>query len=130
MNSARLTLAFLISPLIAPIAALVTFSFDLARIPTSRVVLGAFVQYGALAYVVALVFGLPMFLWLRSSRWRGKWAASLSGATIGLLIAVVLFALVPGWTGKDLVVGYSLYAGVGAVCGLVFWLISFGVTSD
>ena len=62
MNSARLTLAFLISPLIAPIAALVTFSFDLARIPTSRVVLGAFVQYGALAYVVALVFGLPMFL--------------------------------------------------------------------
>ncbi len=49
---------------------------------------------------------------------------------MGLFIAIMLFALVPGWTLRDLVVGYSSYALLGAICGLAFWLISFRIESD
>ncbi len=77
MNSRRIALAFLIAPLIIPIAALVAYSFPFTEIPSFRAVLGGLIQYGGLAYLVAVVFGIPTFLCLRASRWRGKWAASL-----------------------------------------------------
>ena len=49
---------------------------------------------------------------------------------MGLFIAIILSALVPGWTIKDLAIGYSSYALVGAISGLAFWLISFGIEAE
>ncbi|HEY0407627.1 MAG TPA: hypothetical protein VGC89_17975 [Pyrinomonadaceae bacterium] len=46
------------------------------------------------------------------------------------MFIAILFALVPGWTVKDLVIGYSTYALLGAICGLTFWLISFGIEAE
>jgi ABC-type spermidine/putrescine transport system permease subunit II len=126
MNSARIGLAFLVSPLIAPIAAIATYSLNAGRIPPFRAAFAALLQYGGLAYLATVVLGIPAFFWLRSSRWRGKLVASLCGAAMGFIIAIILFGLVPGWTVRDLVVGYSAYALVGAICALTFWLVSYG----
>ena len=128
MNKRRVALAFLIAPLITPLTVLIGGSVYFG-VPPLKNVLTIFLHYGVFAYLVTAVFVAPVFFLLRTSRWRGKLGALLCGAAIWLVCGNVLLAFVPGARTGDFVKAGIFYAVVGALSGLVFWIISFGTKS-
>ncbi|HEU0144297.1 MAG TPA: hypothetical protein VFQ47_05890 [Nitrososphaera sp.] len=124
MSNYRTGFAFLIAPLVSPLAVLLIYGFKIGAFPSLQVFFGAFIYYGSLAYIGTAVFGLPVFLLLRSSWLAGKLLALASGGSIGFAVGFVLFALAPGFTAEEIIEGYLTYTLTGALTGVVFWVIA------
>ena len=122
----RVVLAFLIAPLVVPVAGLLLYAAHAGAFPPVYAARGILKYSGLIAYTVTAIFGAPAYLLLRSSRFGGKLTASLYGGIIGLAISVILFALFPGFFIRDNTEGYIVYALTGAVTGLAFWVIASG----
>jgi hypothetical protein len=126
MGLLRTVLAYLLVPLICPLAQVLVTAFHRGGLPPSFAVRNAFRYLGVIAYVMTAVFGVPAFLLLRHSRLGGKLAAAVCGGLIALAAAVTLFELVPFFFTVNNVEGYITWALTGAVSGLAFWLIAGG----
>src|SRR5688572_16162536 len=82
------------------------------------------------AYPIALIFGLPMFLLFRRQGWFRWWQAVL-GCTICALPFIALYLLIAA---PEHVSTYGLrnslaFLGFGAVVGVIFWAIGIAGNS-
>jgi hypothetical protein len=126
MGLLRTVLAFLVTPLISPLAGMLVYAFHSGGLPPAYAVRSSFKYYGVIAYVATAVFGLPALLLLRRSRLGGKLSAVVCGGLIALATAFALFELVPLFFTANNIEGYLTWSLTGAVSGLVFWLIAAG----
>jgi uncharacterized protein with PQ loop repeat len=130
----RLVIAFLVAPFAAPVL-LIPYIRSMTTTPTWFVF--ALIISTIVTYVGVFIFGVPVYLALRSRNWTALWIACLLGAAIGVvmwLIFSVAFALVldEGMAGVRLALTDSgalkgvIWPGavVGAVVGAAFWLIA------
>lgn len=130
MRFLRTVLAYLVTPLISPLAEILVVAFHRGALPPPFAVHRSFRYYGVLSYVMTAVLGVPAFLLLRRSRLGGKLSAAVCGGLIALITAVALFELVPLFFTTNNVEGYLTWSLTGAVSGLVFWLIAGGRKSN
>ena len=126
MGFLKIVLAFLITPLISPLAGMLVHAFHRGGLPPAFAIRSSFRYYGVLAYVVTAGLGIPAFLLLRRSRFGGKLSAAVCGGFIALAISYALFDLVPLFFTTNNVEGYITWSLTGAVSGLVFWVIAAG----
>lgn len=112
---ARIGLGFLIAPVAAAVAVtLVVAPFQHDPMPLP----GFPIAVTVVAYVVALVFGVPAFLMTRAWHVRSYVAYSAVGASIGLLAAALFWFLVA----DPVLAGATVIGGLAATS--VFWLIT------
>ena len=116
----RVALAFVVSPAIGLLILDVLLSWDSGRVT------GLFAGGGAIfAYPSALLFGVPLFIYLRRINMLGWWSASLGGVMAGVPAWLVLIVLGYGTKNalKDSASGLFMVTLVGAVSGCAFWVI-------
>jgi hypothetical protein len=126
MGFLRTVSAFLVTPLLSPLAAMLVYALHSGGLPTAFITRRSFRYYGVLAYVVTAVFGIPAYLLLRRLSFGGKLSAAACGGVIALAAGAALFELVPLFFTANNVEGYITWSLTGAVSGLVFWLIAGG----
>lgn len=68
----------------------------------------------------ATAVGIPVFLWFRRRGWLRWWQAVAGGVGIGLLSALPFAVRDPGF----LAFAVPAFANIGAVHGLLFWLLA------
>jgi len=68
----------------------------------------------------ATAVGIPVFLWFRRRRWLRWWQSVAGGVGIGLLSALPFAFRDPGF----LAFALPVFANIGAVHGLLFWLLA------
>jgi hypothetical protein len=124
MGFLRIVLAYIVTPLISPFSGMLVYALHHGGLPPPFAVHSSFRYYGVLAYVMTAVFGVPVFLLLRRSRFGGKLSAAVCGGLIALATALALFELVPLFFTVNNIEGYITWSLTGAVSGLVFWLIA------
>jgi hypothetical protein len=124
MSRHRTALAFIVVPLISPIIGLVAYGVHTSALPSFAVVRRLFLFFGALAYFLTAVFGLPAFLLLRGTFLGGKLVALIWGGLIGFITSLILFAIAPGFFISNPIEGYITYSLTGALSGLLFWMIA------
>ncbi|HYH10213.1 MAG TPA: hypothetical protein VEK11_24405 [Thermoanaerobaculia bacterium] len=120
----RVLAAIVVAPLAAP--AVVALAIIAAEPRGSGVAAGLTVgMFTALfAYAATIVFGVPMYVWLRHSRIRLRTAAGL-GAAIGLLVFSLYSVLVRPTPGLlRLAVFFATSAVAGAASASTFFLIA------
>jgi hypothetical protein len=128
----RRSTAFFVAPLTSVLMS-VPYLYH-APFPWSVVgfVLVLIVSYGGMIAV-----GIPAYLFLRSRHWLSLWVAVIVGFIAGgimIFIFAALFALLLGEGGRGMIAGIAdgsmvkdiLWPGgpMGAVTGVVFWLIA------
>lgn len=76
------------------------------------------------AYVMALCFGLPLYIMARNHCWANFWSLSFGAAAIAMLPTLVtLLFMYDSWeAGRDWKV-HGLFAFTGFVVGAAFWCI-------
>jgi len=113
--------------LVAPLAAIaVLFLNDLIGGRQAGFPVVTIVGFGVIAYLVAAfltaALGIPIFLVLRHVNLVRWWSALLSGAAIGVLVALAFGAVHDG-------VAIIVMSAAGAASAFVFWLIVAPVTT-
>lgn len=110
---ARVVAAFLLAP---PAGVL------LVGVVTQTVELGLL---GAMtAYPLALVFGVPMFFFLRRRGWLRWWQLTLGGAACAVpFIALYLFLSEPAYLPDAALVDSLYLLACGAAIGMAFWAL-------
>ena len=114
----RILLGFVIAPLVVPICYFVYTAITERNQGASEFV-GTLVNYGAYAYLFALVLGLPAFWLVRRNGYTGLWTYALAAGVIGL-VGSGLMSLI-GLKVAGVLVGTVS----GVVAGIVFYLIAF-----
>ena len=118
MPISRVAAAFLLAPAVAPLGvALLSLVPSLAGIWVLAVGVAAF------TYGTTVIAGIPAYSLLRYFNCVSWWHFTLGGAVLGILPALV-FGFPTSLQGM-LVLGPD-YLAIGAVTGLVFWIIAFG----
>src|SRR5262249_43256317 len=87
MTRARTIAAFLIAPLMTPIAIM---AYDLSRhvLLDLQQVPFYFLAYGVFAYGATIIFGIPTLLLYRWLRWTNAILFVIGGALVGLLVSM------------------------------------------
>ncbi len=119
----RLVTGFLVAPAV-PLALGAVYS-ALAGVNA----LGAAAMFVVYAYPIALVIGIPAFLWFRRNGWLQWWQVTAAGAAIGAMLPLSLTIV---WVSRD---GFDPGAVVfvmdgvvlGALCAFVFWLVGLRI---
>jgi hypothetical protein len=128
MKCKRIILAFLVSPLIAPLTFLFAFIFRSSPPPSASGLPVIFALYAPFAYAATAVLGIPMFFVFRALRWTNVLAYILGGALMGLVTSSVVFGLLINWT---VGVGVFVWCAVaGAWSASVFWLVVYGFQGE
>jgi hypothetical protein len=108
----RLVAAFVLAPLVGLLViGAITQTLELGRLAA------------IVAYPIALVFGVPAFLFLRRRGWLRWWQVTLGGAACAVpFMAIYLFMSEPD--AADAAFLDSLYLlACGAAIGLAFWAL-------
>jgi len=133
-----LTTGFIIAPLFGPVAAVFLillfgnnpdYHFELhSFIKEIPGILFLFLLFGApIAYLVAGLVGIPLFLVCRRYKLINVWSVTLGGAVTAVLPLLILHLYHghmyedPAKSAADL---YLFISGCGFIVGIVFWLIS------
>ena len=121
----RLVAAFLLAPLV-PAVLYSSISWMLISLSggISEFFVTAFVVYLAAAWGT-LLLALPVFLALKRFNLARWWSALGVGAALGLLYTLLIGANSPS---APLLRGYCSFPVIGAMSGLVFWLVHRPVT--
>jgi hypothetical protein len=115
----RTALAFLVATLLPAVVFALLTPVGGGSINTDiRSVLGLTFTFFFFSFGAAVLFGIPLFLLLLRLKLVRWWSALVSGAIVGLLVAVIV-RLPNGLDPKDLAVDVPL----GALAAVVFWLI-------
>ncbi len=116
----RLLLAFLISPLLVPlaiyVATLMAYGVDAYNTENTLITMVNSIWY---TYVLVLIFGAPSLYLLKKKQADTVLYLSLTGAAIGLLSAV-LMSILSGSFNEAL---YFLFGSSGLAFGALFWFI-------
>ena len=91
MSPARVTFAFLLSPLATPLTFIAFARVEGTYQPEQF--LGYVRFIGFFAYLAAMFFGMPAFLLFRALGWTSVFSHALGGAAIGFLVSAFLFGL-------------------------------------
>ena len=89
----RTIVAFLVAPLVVPV------SFWIVQALTDSVgfrldsLVGAMLNYGAYAYLIAALLGLPAYLMFCRKKWVAFWQYAFGGAILGVVPAVAIATL-------------------------------------
>ena len=117
----RTILGFIIAPLTVPICSILwgVMSLMILKEPrTPYIAIG--ISVGAYGYIVAIVCGVPTYLFYQSLKFESLWQYLLGGFVLGLIPAIIFSAvfdkIMP-------VYSYLNLAGTGTVSAMVFWLI-------
>ena len=127
-HAMRVTLGFLIAPLTA--ALLVTAHFNYLRRHVDAALpfgygIGDVVLAYVFALVLALIFGLPAYLYLRHRVRITARASAIAGGIIGLILTVLVGIPSMGYINIGiLAANLLLYMLIGTATGFTFWLIA------
>ena len=114
--------AFLVAPLVASLSLSIAGSIGgFERDALSILTWGLLLYFPAAG--LSLVFAVPVFLALLKLRVVRWWSTMLAGSAVGVFVVFVtnpagFLAMLKAKPGE-----VSLWGGIGALCGLVFWLI-------
>lgn len=76
------------------------------------------------AYPIALVFGVPTFLFLRRRGWLRWWQVTLAGTACAVpFIAIYLFMSEPDYIANAAFVDSLYLLACGAAIGMAFWAL-------
>jgi hypothetical protein len=130
MNYIRLYLAFLVSPLVLPLAIIV---YGMLHNPFHKDIIVGIITLTPLYYFAALIFGVPMFFLYRALGWENVFAYILGGVIIGSVSAFLFFSLLDYWGQSNAKPELGVLSGmaiVGGLSALVAWLFLYGFKSD
>jgi predicted membrane protein len=116
----RCYLAFMVAPLIIPLAIWIALKEDqnVSTVMTIATIAG---------YVGTIIFGFPAYMLMRYSRMTSFVFAPIAGAALGFLVCLMALALFTGaidTASPDNLFIMQWSAGLGALEGLVLWLIA------
>jgi hypothetical protein len=130
----RQLIAFLIAPLIVPI---LLFPYLSSRSSNPNFIAFIVIVTIVFAYVGMIIFGLPMYLFLRRHRWTSFWIAPSLGFLVGAVVWMIfsiVFVLALGegisrirlaLSDPPMLKGMVWPGGVlGASVGVLFWTIA------
>jgi hypothetical protein len=115
----RVIAGFLIAPAIGLLVLGALLSWPELRLLVVIEVFGAMI-----AYPSAIMFGLPLFLWLRRKHLLRWWSTIIAGALAGVPAWILLLTLGIGSKQASDILGLlGMVTLVGAVSGGVFWIV-------
>jgi hypothetical protein len=122
--------ALLVAPLAAPIVMSVVVGFRGVPEGTPGGFIGALfliTTFGAMpAYIVELVFFLPIFLLLRKLQLVALWSLTCCGAVVGMFPNLLMWFLDnPYRDASDALDVFSVFAVCGFVAGAMFWGVAY-----
>jgi hypothetical protein len=130
MSYIRLYLAYLVSPLVLPLAIIV---YGMLYNPFHKDMIIGIITLTPLYYFAALVFGVPMFFLYRALRWENVFVYILGGAIIGSVSTLLFLGLLDYWgqsNAKPELGALVMMSFIGGLSGLVAWLFLYGFKSD
>ena len=121
LNQIRLLLAYLLSPLVVPVAIYIAslMAYGIDAYSSDKVLTTTFSSIWY-TYILVLIFGAPSLYVLKLKEADSLLNLTLTGATIGLLSA----GLMSVFGGSFQLVLYFLFVGSGALLGALFWFIA------
>lgn len=126
-DAIRVPVAFLVAPLGAPVTmGLAVLSDNPGSLFQHPEVLAIYVGVtGAAAYVITLLFGLPLFLILRKGRWTSFWIAPVAGCIVPFVALLIFLASPALLSGPPPPTSWVLLIALcGATVGTILWLIA------
>ncbi len=122
MKPLRILLAFILAPLAAPVLFLLESLLIHRWLPNAwtegwTIVFMHFYLVTPVAYIGAIVFGIPTWFLLRRKGWTGGIAFGMAGGCIGLVMVLMIKITWPAMIG--LWSAYPLSAILGALCAVV-----------
>lgn len=120
MRLLRPILGFVIAPAVVPLA-MDTYELIVSP-PEDAFFLLALRFYARYAYGVALLFGVPLYLYLSWRGLDGWWHYALAGLALGSLPAIIALPPVGHWRLVQLFMAVG--APIGLIAALSFWVIA------
>jgi hypothetical protein len=126
MNWMKLFVASLVSPLVIPAAWIVAGIYW--GVSFGEIISGIFFVYVPGAFVIAILFGTPMFLLFRAFRIKALFAYMLGGFTIALLTALLIERLFG--SGSIELSEITFWTTAWVLSASVFWLFFHRLNSE
>jgi len=117
----RTIVGFFVAPVVGvALATLIVFGREIYAVWSTYLLAGS-----VIAYASALLFGLPSYLVMRRRRMLKWWQISLAGGVCSLPYWLISeYPYTTAYFQDQGLTNLVLYVAVGAIAGLVFWLIT------